>query len=95
MLIIAGYMLIDPDNRDQVLAAHHDLVARARKAPGCLDLSISPDPLDPGRINNFELWADEESLAAWRSVAEAPQIGTQIIGGHMAKYVIGDTLPVF
>lgn len=46
---------------------------RARKHDGCLDLSISADPLDADRINVFELWRDWESLDAWRKIAKPPR----------------------
>lgn len=75
MLIIAGYMKVAAGVRDDYVAAHHDLVKRGRQAPGCLDLAISADPVDPGRINNFERWESRAHLEAWRAVAEAPNSG--------------------
>lgn len=47
MLIIAGYLEIGANRRDEFVAAHHDLLERGRAAPGCLDLAISADPLNP------------------------------------------------
>lgn len=41
MLIIAGYLEVDPSARDEYVAAHHHLVQRGRQAPGCLDVAIS------------------------------------------------------
>ena len=55
MWIIAGYITVDEDERDRYVAAHRDLVVRAREAPGCLDVAITADPVDPRRVNNFEL----------------------------------------
>ena len=55
MWIIAGYITVDEDERDRYVEAHRDLVVRARKAPGCLDVAITADPVDPRRVNNFEL----------------------------------------
>ncbi len=75
MLIIAGYVLMDPEKRDAFVAAHRDLVARARQAPGCLDVAISADALDPRRVNNFERWESWELLDGWRAVANAPDLG--------------------
>ena len=56
MLIIAGHIEVDPDDRDEAVAVMRDLVTRARDAPGCLDLAITADSVDPTRINNFERW---------------------------------------
>jgi quinol monooxygenase YgiN len=72
MLIIAGHEEVDAGERDRYGAAHEDLVRRARQAPGCLDLAITADALDPTRVNNFERWQSMEHLDAWRAVAHAP-----------------------
>ena len=74
MIIIAGYTLTEADKRDTAVAAFARMVARARKADGCIDVSISADSVDPERINVFELWRDQQSLDAWRNVAHAPDV---------------------
>ncbi len=61
MLIIAGWLEVDADRRDEYVTAHHDLLRRGREAPGRLDLAISADALDPRRINNFERWESRAS----------------------------------
>jgi quinol monooxygenase YgiN len=72
MLIVAGRMYVAPAERDEWVAAHEDAVRRARAAPGCLDLSISADPIEADRINLFELWESPEHLQSWRAVANPP-----------------------
>jgi quinol monooxygenase YgiN len=74
MIIIAGYVLTDADTRDAAVAAFAEMVARARKHDGCLDFAISADAVDPDRSNLFELWRDQQSLDAWRKVANAPEV---------------------
>jgi quinol monooxygenase YgiN len=74
MIIIAGYTLTEESKRNAAVAALADLVARARKRDGCLDVSISVDSVDPERINIFELWRDQKSLDAWRQVANPPKV---------------------
>ena len=74
MIIIAGYTLTEADKRDAAVAAFAEMVVRARKHEGCLDLSISADPVDPARINLFECWRDQPSLNAWRKVAKGPRV---------------------
>lgn len=60
----------------------------ARGAPGCLDLAITADPLEPDRVNNYERWDSWESIEAWRSVANAPDVGNEIIGANVMAYEI-------
>lgn len=87
-VIIAGWFTVDPNKRDEVVKAHEELVKRARQAPGCLDLAITADPVDPARINNFEFWQSEEDLDAWRAVANPPKRITPILSGVMQKHEI-------
>ncbi|MGQ0661198.1 putative quinol monooxygenase [Sphingosinicella sp.] len=72
MIIIAGHWFTE-GNRDAALQAFSNMLQRARKHDGCLDISISADPLDADRINVFELWRDQETLDAWRKVAKGPR----------------------
>jgi quinol monooxygenase YgiN len=95
VLIIAGCLEVDPDRRDAFVAAHLDLVRRARRSPGCLDLAITADPVDPGRANNFERWASRAELEAWRAVAAAPDTGIEIVGGDVMEYGVSGVRPVF
>lgn len=95
MLIIAGYIEVDPDLRDAAVAAMQELVARARAAPGCLDVAITADPLDPSRVNNFERWESQAALDSWRKIAWAPDMGTDIRGDHVMLYDVADIRPPF
>jgi quinol monooxygenase YgiN len=95
VLIIAGYLIMDPLDRAQFVDAHLDLVNRARAASGCLDLAISPDPVDARRVNNYEAWDSEDSLNAWRLVAAAPHLDIKFTDGEMSKYLVETTAPVF
>lgn len=89
MLIIAGPVYVDARLRDACVAAMKDLVRRARAHPGCLDVVVAADPLEPDRINNFELWESEETLRSWRAMANAPTLPAEIERDEVAKYQIG------
>lgn len=71
MIIIAGHSQVkNAAERDAAVGAFANMVERARKQDGCLDFSIGADPVDPERINVFECWRDQQSLNAWRKIAE-------------------------
>ena len=74
MIIVAGYALVDPRDRDRYVAAFRDLVRAARSAPGCLDVAMTADSVDAGRVNIFELWESQEPLDDWRANAPAPDL---------------------
>ncbi|HWK13208.1 MAG TPA: antibiotic biosynthesis monooxygenase family protein [Rhizobiaceae bacterium] len=75
MIIIAGHWQTrNAAARDAAAAAFANMVERARKQEGCLDLSIGADPLDPQRVNIFECWRDQQALDAWRKIARGPKV---------------------
>jgi quinol monooxygenase YgiN len=64
MIIYAGTLTVDAEQRDRFIALRSEQIARARKKPGVLEYSISADPLEPGVVQIFECYQDESSLAA-------------------------------
>jgi quinol monooxygenase YgiN len=84
MIIIAGYTRMEQDKRDTAVAAFAAMIRKAREQDGCLDFSISPDPVDPDRTNVFECWRDRESLDAWRKIAKGPRV--KISEAHVKLY---------
>ncbi|BDX32039.1 hypothetical protein TUM20985_25860 [Mycobacterium antarcticum] len=52
-VIVAGHLTVAPGDRNAYLAGCVDVVRQARAAPGCLDFAVSPDLLDPSRINVY------------------------------------------
>ena len=85
MIIIAGHTLTESGKRDAAVQAFCEMQERARKHDGCLDLSISADPLDAERINVFELWRDQKALDTWRKVAKGPR-GIKFRKAHVKLY---------
>lgn len=71
-MIIAGPVYVDPDRRNTFVEGHRAIVVQARAYPGCLDLAITADGVEPGRVNIFEMWESEEQLDTWRAVAPRP-----------------------
>src|SRR5699024_1139934 len=87
-IIVAGWYTVAPGKRAEVIAGFEDLLSRARQAPGCIDLAISADTLDPSRVNNFELWESSEHPEAWRKVSKPARLVPGIANGDMKKYGI-------
>ncbi len=95
MWIIAGYVTVDDDQRDAYVQAHRDLVERGRRARGCLDLAITPDPSDAARIYNYERWEAWDAIEAWRARADAPVTGIELRDVSMEAYEIAGSRPPF
>ena len=66
MIIVAGSLFVDPEDRDDYLAGCGEVITLARAAPGCIDFHLSADPIEPGRINVFEQWDSEADVEAFR-----------------------------
>ncbi|RKT86565.1 Antibiotic biosynthesis monooxygenase [Saccharopolyspora antimicrobica] len=87
-LIVAGKVYVDPSDRDRFIEGHRNLVEQARRHPGCIDLSISPDPTEAGRVNIFEHWESQETLDAWRAVVPPPAVSIDIEDDQVRKHEI-------
>jgi quinol monooxygenase YgiN len=94
-VIVAGKVYVEPAERDRFVEAHQHIVERARAHPGCLDLAISPDPIEVGRVNIFEYFESAGALAAWRAVAPPPSGAIGIKDDQVAKHVISSSGPPF
>jgi quinol monooxygenase YgiN len=66
MIIVAGSLIVDSQERDAYLDTCVAVVEAARRVPGCLDFALSPDLLDAARINVFERWETEDDLERFR-----------------------------
>jgi quinol monooxygenase YgiN len=94
-VIIAGYMLVDEDERDAYVEAHFDLVTRARAFDGCIDLAITADTVDPRRVNTLEVWDSAEALDAWREQANPPDTHIEPGDVQMRRFDAQDGGPLF
>jgi len=89
MLIIAGVLRVDPETRDDHLAGCREVLAQARRAPGCLDFALTADVLDPDRINVFERWESDAHLEAFRGSGPSPeQVAAIRSSADVARYRI-------
>lgn len=95
MLIIAGKLYVDSEAREEYLASLEETIRRARTQPGCLDCVLAADPIETGRVNQFEHWESEEHFASWQAVVDPPAPVTEILGADVKRYEISASGPVF
>ncbi|MFJ8675664.1 putative quinol monooxygenase [Streptomyces sp. NPDC093589] len=94
-VIVAGKVYVDQEDRDRCVDAHQNIVEQARKHPGCIDVAISADPAEAGRVNIFEYFESNEALDHWRSVAPSPSASFDIKDVQVFKHVIASSGPPF
>ncbi len=90
MVIVAGHVVVDPEQRDDYLSGCVEVVRQARHAPGCLDFSLSADLLEPGRINILERWESQAAVEAFRGSGPSDEQGAAIVAAAVAEYDVGD-----
>ena len=90
MVIVAGHIVVAPEDRDDYLSGCVEVVRQARLAPGCLDFSLSADLLEPGRINIFERWESQAAVEAFRGSGPSDEQGAAIQAAAVAEYDVVD-----
>jgi quinol monooxygenase YgiN len=86
VLIIAGYLQVDPAERDAYVRECVAVVEAARAAPGCLDFSITADSVDPSRIRVYECWESEEQLLDFRGSGPSGDQQASIVAADVKRY---------
>src|ERR671920_363072 len=95
MVIVAGHITVEPQQREAYLAGCVCVVEQARGAAGCLDFAITADLIDPGRINIFERWASQAAVEAFRGSGPGDAQGAAIRSASVAEYDIAVERPLF
>lgn len=95
MVIVAGHLVVDPSQRNDYLSGAVEAVREGRAADGCLDFAISPDPIDPARINIFERWSSQAAVDAFRGQGPDAEQAAAIVSGVVAEYDVGAERALF
>ena len=94
-VIVAGHLIVAPDQRDEYLAGCVEIVRQARGAPGCLDFALSADLLDPGRINVYERWASQAAVERFRDGGPSDDQGAAMTSSSVVEYDVVARRPLF
>ena len=86
MVIVAGHLMVDPEERAAYLAGCVAVVEAARRAPGCLDFAITADLVDPGRIVVYERWETQAAVEAFRGSGPSDEQGAAMLSASVAEY---------
>lgn len=88
MIIVAGWIEVDPAARDAYVADCAQVVTLARAAAGCLDFTITADPVEPARVGIYERWETDAELAAFRGSGPDAGQTAQITAADVRRYRI-------
>ncbi|CAN5387789.1 antibiotic biosynthesis monooxygenase [soil metagenome] len=90
MVIVAGHLVVEPTAREDYLAGCVTVVRAARASAGALDFTITPDLLEPGRIDIFERWESQAAVEAFRQGGPSDEQTAAVQSASVAEYEIGD-----
>ena len=90
MVIVAGHIVVDPQQRESYLADCVSVVRQARHAPGCLDFAITADLVDADRIDIFERWESQAAVEAFRGSGPSDEQSTAMLEASVAEYDVAD-----
>lgn len=94
MVIVAGHLVVHPQERDAYLAGCLSVIEQARRTEGCLDFTITADLLDPGRINIFERWESRTAVETFRGSGPDDEQSAAVLSATVAEYDVSDTRPL-
>jgi quinol monooxygenase YgiN len=86
MVIVAGFLLVDPHKRESYLAGCREVVRQARQTRGCLDFTISADLVEPNRIDIFERWESRADVEEFRGSGPSDEQHGSIVSASVCEY---------
>jgi len=95
MVIVAGHITVEPQQRESYLAGCVSVVEQARGTAGCLDFAITADLIDPGRVTVFERWESQAAVETFRRSAPRNKQRAAMLSASVAEYDIADVRHLF
>ena len=89
MIIVTGHLTVAPADRGDYLDPCRAVAPAARSTPGCVDYALSPDLLEPGRINVLEMWQTRAALDAFRGSGPDDEFADRIVAIAVAEFECG------
>ncbi len=90
MIIVAGHLLVRPEDRERYLLGCVSVVEQARSSPGCLDFALTADLVDSGRIDIFERWETQADVETFRCSGPSDEQGAAVLAASVAEYDVAD-----
>lgn len=94
MLIVAGHLVVNPEQRETYLASCGAVVEQARRSPGCLDFAVTADLVDSARINIFERWETRAAVETFRGSGPSDEQSAAILSASVIEYDVADVRPL-
>jgi quinol monooxygenase YgiN len=88
MIIVAGRILVEPEQRAAYLQGCVEVIEQARNTPGCLDFALTADLVTAGRINVFERWESAAAVRSFRGDGPSEEQRAEMVSASVAEYEV-------
>jgi quinol monooxygenase YgiN len=88
MIVVQGWMRVDPEDAHTLRDAARTLVAATRLEPGNIAYAFAEDVNDPGLFHIVERWADDAAVAAHMTMPHTAAFGPVLKGLRDLHYRI-------
>ncbi len=92
MIIVSGFLRVDPDQRTTYLEGCQQVVRAARVSEGCIDFYISADPIEVDRINVFEQWESAEAVETFRGSGPSDDQQAAITDAKVMQHEVASSI---
>ncbi len=99
MLVVAGYIRIDPRHRNEAVAAARAAMQATRQEPGCISYTLSADLEDASLFHVFEEWKNQAALDghfAQPHMADFQKTiaAVGVVAMHVRRYAVSQVGPL-
>lgn len=92
MIIVSGALYVDPAERHEYLRQCLTVTTAARASNGCVDFHLSPDPIEPGRINVYEQWESAADVEAFRGSGPSGEQAAAIKDAQVFQHEVASSV---
>ena len=86
--IVSGKLRIKSGCRNEFIERSIHSIELARKTEGCSDFSVSSDPIDPDRVNVYEMWVSRKALEGFRNSGTEDDLFSLVESFDVSEYEI-------
>ena len=88
MVIVRGHLSIKAGQRETFIQRSLDAIQQARSLDACYDFAVSPDPIDPNRVNILEVWDSADALNTFRGEGPGDDLSALITGADVKEHEV-------
>ena len=86
MIIVAGQILVEPEQREAYLQGCVEVIEQARNAPAAWTSRLPPTSSPAGRINVVERWESAAAVRSFRGDGPSEEQQAEMVSASVSEY---------